>query len=86
MRDQKGEMERFVGTLSESAVRRELVNAYMQMERCQMALRGLPVEPVVMADNGQSSDLELFWQCRKMYDELSYVNKRLMLCRMKETN
>lgn len=64
----------FVGTLSESEVRRELVLAYLQMERCQQVLRGEDVKPVTMRDNGESSDLELFYRCKKVAEELAYTN------------
>lgn len=61
----------FVWDLSEIQAREQLVLAYLQMERCQQALRGENVEPVEMMDNGMSSDLELFYQCKKMYQELA---------------
>ena len=64
----------FVGGLSEDVCRKDLVNAYLQMERCRQVLRGEDVEPVVMLDNGESSDLELFYQCKKVAEELSYLN------------
>lgn len=66
--------EKFVGSLTEEEVRKELVLAYMQMERCQEVLDGYDVEPVEMKDNGQSSDLELFYKCKKAANELAYLN------------
>ena len=67
----------FVDSLSDSQARRELLLAYEQMELCQKVLRGEDVEPVGMMDNGLSSDLELFYQCKKVYSELAYLNKVL---------
>lgn len=64
----------FVDGLSDADCRKELVSAYLQMERCQQVLRGEDVEPVEMKDNGESSDLELFYQCKKVADELAYLN------------
>lgn len=64
----------FVAGLSEEDARRELTLAYMQMERCQDVLRGKDVEPLKMKDNGLSSDLELFYLCRKSAEELDYLN------------
>lgn len=64
----------FVGGLSDDEVRRELCRAYAQMERCMDVLRGCDVEPVEMLDNGESTDLELFYLCRKVAGELSYLN------------
>lgn len=66
--------EKFVGLLTEEEARKELVLAYMQMERCQEVLDGYDVEPVEMKDNGQSSDLELFYKCKKAANELAYLN------------
>ena len=69
--------EKFVNGLTEEEARKELVLAYLQMERCMDVLKGVDVEPVEMKDNGESSDLELFYQCKKMRDEFeSQQNKR----------
>lgn len=68
----------FVGGLSAEAVREELVLAYLQMERCQQVLMGDDVEPVEMKDNGESSDLELFYRCKKARAELDLLNEELM--------
>lgn len=67
----------FVDGLSDEQVRRELLLSYVQMELCQKVLRGEDVEPVGMMDNGLSSDLELFYQCKKVASELAYLNKVL---------
>lgn len=67
----------FVSGLSEEECREQLCLAYMQMELCQSLLRGEDVEPVEMLDNGESSDMELFYQCKKAADELSYLNEQL---------
>ena len=78
MRDDKRLFDKFtafVGQLSPDEVREQLALAYLQMERCQCVLRGKDVEPVAMMDNGESSDLELFYQCKKVADELSYLNE-----------
>ena len=47
------------------------------MEKCRKVLRGYDVEPVTMMDNGESSDLELFYQCKKTAEELAYLNAEL---------
>lgn len=65
----------FVNQLSPDQVREQLVLAYLQMERCQQVLKGYDVEPVQMMDNGESSDLELFYRCKKAAEELAYLNK-----------
>ena len=76
----KDKFERFVASLSEEQVRGELVSAYVMMERCQQLLKGEKVEPVDMMDNGESSDLELFYRCRKAREELDYLNGMLAKC------
>lgn len=65
----------FVNQLSPDQVREQLVLAYLQMERCQQVLQGYAVKPVTMKDNGVSSDLELFYRCKKAAEELAYLNK-----------
>lgn len=65
----------FVNQLSPDQVREQLILAYLQMEQCQRVLRGEDVEPIEMLDNGESSDLELFYQCKKAAEELAYLNK-----------
>lgn len=64
----------FVNQLSPDQVREQLVLAYLQMEQTQRVLRGENVEPLTMLDNGESSDLELFYQCKKSAEELAYLN------------
>lgn len=64
----------FVSRLSPAEARMQLVLAYLHMERCQQVLRGDDVKPVGMMDNGESSDLELFYQCKKVREELDYLN------------
>lgn len=71
----KKKFSAFVSELSLDECREQLVLAYIQMERCGQVLRGEEVDPVSMRDNGESTDLELFYQCRKVADELSYLNK-----------
>lgn len=61
---------RFIDGLSEEEVRHELLQAYLQMERCQRVLEGKETSPVTMMDNGLSSDLELFYMCRERMAEL----------------
>ena len=63
----------FVGRMSEQEVREQLVLAYLQMERCNRILRGEQVEPVDMLNNGKNSDLELFYTCKKVREELDYL-------------
>ena len=65
----------FVNQLSPDQVREQLILAYLQMEQCQRVLRGENVEPLTMLDNGESSDLELFYQCKKSAEELAYLNQ-----------
>lgn len=62
----------FVRSLTLNDVRGQLVLAYLQMEKCQQVLRGEDVEPVAMKDNGMSSDLELFYLCKKVREELDF--------------
>lgn len=65
----------FVNQLTPDQVREQLILAYLQMEKCQMVLKGYDVEPETMMDNGESSDLELFYRCKKAAEELAYLNK-----------
>jgi len=65
----------FVNQLTPDQVREQLVLAYLQMEKCQTVLKGYDVEPESMMDNGESSDLELFYRCKKAAEELAYLNK-----------
>lgn len=65
----------FVNQLSPDQVREQLVLAYLQMEQTQRVLRGENVEPLTMLDNGESSDLELFYRCKKAAEELAYLNQ-----------
>lgn len=65
----------FVNQLTPDQVREQLVLAYLQMEKCQTVLKGYDVEPERMMDNGESSDLELFYRCKKAAEELGYLNK-----------
>jgi len=60
----------FVSKLTPDQVREQLVLAYLQMEKCQQVLKGRCVQPVEMLDNGESSDLELFYSCVKVREEL----------------
>lgn len=65
----------FVNQLTPDQVREQLVLAYLQMEKCQSVLKGYDVEPETMLDSGESSDLELFYRCKKAAEELAYLNK-----------
>lgn len=67
----------FVGKLSPDEVREQLVLAYLQMERCRRVLRGERVEPVAMLDNGESTDLELFYRCKKVSEERDLLENAL---------
>ena len=64
----------FVSQLTPDECREQLALAYLQMEKCMQVLRGADVEPVSMMDNGESSDLELFYRCKKAAEELAYLN------------
>ena len=68
-KEKKEKFRAFVNTLSEKEARKELVLAYLQMERCQQVLEGEDVKPVTMKENGLDSDLELFYMCKKKYLE-----------------
>lgn len=64
----------FVASLSEKEAREQLSLAYQQMELCLEVLNGKgDVEPVVMKDNGLSSDLELFYECKRVSDFLDIL-------------
>ena len=65
---------KFVSGLSDDTVREQLILAYLQMERCINVLRGYDVEPVEMMDNGDSTDLELFYRCKKASAEIEQLN------------
>lgn len=67
----------FVNQLSPDQVREQLVLAYLQMEQSQRVLRGEDVEPLTMLDNGECSDLELFYRCKKAAMELACLNDEL---------
>lgn len=56
----------YVNGLSVADVREQLVLAFLMMECCCKVLDGERVEPVVMEDNGFSSDLELYYKCLKV--------------------
>lgn len=72
----KKKLSQFVNQLTPDQVREQLVLAYLQMERCKQVLRGADVEPVAMLDNGECSDLELFYLCKKLREELDLNNQK----------
>ena len=64
----------FVAGLSEKEAREQLSLAYQQMELCMRVLDGEKgIDPVTMKDNGLSSDLELFYKCKKVADFLKIM-------------
>ena len=65
----------FVNQLTPDQVREQLILAYLQMEKCQAVLKGYDVEPETMMNNGESSDLELFYRCKKAAEELACLNQ-----------
>ena len=71
----KKKFDAFASQLTPDECREQLVLAYLQMEKCLQVLRGADVEPVAMMDNGESSDLELFYMCKKVREELDYLNQ-----------
>lgn len=77
----KKKFKAFVSELSPDEVREQLALAYLQMELCQQVLRGEDVEPVAMKDNGLSSDLELFYLCKKKAEELALLEKEKEKCK-----
>ena len=76
MRDEMKEtIEKFVDGLTPEEIKEQLKLAYLQMERCKQVLNGADVEPVEMKDNGLSSDLELFYSCKKCAAECAHLNQ-----------
>lgn len=76
MRDEMKEtIEKFVDSLTPEEIKEQLKLAYIQMERCKEVLNGADVEPVEMKDNGLSSDLELFYSCKKRATECAHLNQ-----------
>ena len=64
----------FIASLSEKEAREQLSLAYQQMELCMRVLNGEKgIDPVTMKDNGLSSDLELFYKCKKVADFLKII-------------
>lgn len=64
-------LRNYICELSEQEVRAQLFLCYCQMERCIRLLHGdKKVKPVEMADNGLSTDLELFYTCKRVVDGL----------------
>lgn len=71
MRSEKSEiLDKFISTLTPEQIKWELKLAYHQMERCIQVLNGEDVEPIKMKDNGLSSDLELYYKCKAVREEL----------------
>lgn len=68
-------LQAFVDGLTPDEAREQLVLAYLQMEKCISVLRGYDVEPVGMLDNGECTDLELFYRCKKVRAELDLAEK-----------
>lgn len=59
----------FVARLSEKEAREQLSLAYQQMELCLDVLNGKKgIKPIAMQDNGLSTDLELFYTCKRVVD------------------
>jgi hypothetical protein len=69
--EKRQKIESFVSGLTEAEAREQLKLAYEQMELCNELLHGHKAEPVEMKDNGLSSDLELFYSCKKIRIELN---------------
>lgn len=64
----------FVASLSEKEAREQLSLAYQQMELCLDVLNGKKgIKPIVMQDNGLSTDLELFYTCKRVVDRQSPI-------------
>lgn len=64
----------FVASLSEKEAREQLSLAYQQMELCINVLSGdNDVKPVMMKDNGLSTDMELFYECKKVAEFLNIL-------------
>lgn len=67
----------FVSQLSPAECREQLVLAYIQMEKCINVLKGNEDNPETLKDNGRSSDLELFYRCKKMSSDLKYLKGKV---------
>ncbi|WP_277070400.1 hypothetical protein [Prevotella corporis] len=64
----------FVASLSEKQAREQLSLACQQMELCIDVLSGdNDVKPVMMKDNGLSTDLELFYKCKEVVGILNIL-------------
>lgn len=72
-------LRNYICELSEQEVRKQLFLCFCQMERCISLLHGdKKVKPVEMADNGLSTDLELFYTCKRAVDgQLPIKNTKL---------
>lgn len=67
----KDRLSNYICDMSEQEVRNQLFLCYCQMERCIRLLHGdKKVKPVEMKDNGLSTDLELFYTCKRVVDGL----------------
>lgn len=67
----------FVNQLAPDQLREQLVLSFLQMDRCIHALRGDAVEPIEMMDFCDRMDLELFYRCKKIREEL-VANEHLL--------
>lgn len=64
----------FVASLSEKEAREQLSLAYQQMELCLDVLNGKKgIKPIAMQDNGLSTDLELFYTCKRVVEGQSPI-------------
>lgn len=70
----KARLAAFAESLSPEEAREQLVLAFLHMERCRQVLRGEDAVPAVMKDNGEDTALELFYQCRKVREELDWLD------------
>jgi hypothetical protein len=70
----KERLAAFAESLSPEEAREQLVLAFLHMERCRQVLRGEDAVPVVMKHNGEDTALELFYQCRKVREELDWLD------------
>lgn len=73
-KEKTDKLKAFIGTLSDSEVRQELLLAYLMMERCKDVMEGKDIEPVTMKENGLDSDLELFFMCKKLKQDNDWLD------------
>lgn len=71
----------FANQLTLGQAREQLVLSLLQMERCRQVLKGVNVEPldtgILCGCSDLRIDLELFYNCKKVREELSLLSKEM---------